>query len=784
MNKKSLFAVLSFLLIILLTYLSFNLLMPSSKTGVPASDTEFSIDRALSHLEIISEKPHFVGSEAHSEVRDYLLTQLELLGLEEVHVQEGFTLNKNWNVLSKPKNILGKIKGSQPGKALVLLAHYDSAPHTGSYGASDAGSGVVAILESVRAYLASGEVPKNDVIILFSDAEEIGLVGARLFVEEHPWAKDVGLVVNFEARGSGGPSNMIVETNGGNSRLIEEFSLANPQYPVATSLMYSIYKMLPNDTDSTVFREEGDIDSFFFAFIDDHYDYHTANDTFENLDRNTLQHQGSYAMAMLSHFADADLQNLKATSDSVYFNFPILNVVSYPFSWITPMLILAFIVFFGIIIVGIAKKNLQINAIFKGFIPFLISLVLSLLLSAGLLSIIAAIYPQYKEILHQFPYNAHLYIAVFALLTLAICFWTYSIFTKREGKANLMVAPLFFWLLIHTAIAIYLKGAAYFIFPTFLALLAFLLMIRDHKSNVLVMTLLSVPAIFILVPLVQFFPVGLGLSMVIFSVVFTVLIFGLLLPVFLYYNGKRILSFLFLLCSIGFFIAAHTKSEFVDGREKPNSLVYFLDIDTSTAYWATYDHVLDDWTKIFLGKTPNPPGEDLENVAASKYGNAYTFATKTDIRPVPQPDFVIEKDTLIGDKRHIAFNYIPRRTVNRISVYSNFKEMLSGFHFNGEAILDPEAEEGSSGIQSSAALIDYYVTDGDSLAVEFIANTEQEIQFTFQEMSLDLLSNPLFKVPERPSFMIPKPFVTNDAVIVQKEFTIPAYQPSQTENEQ
>jgi hypothetical protein len=28
--------------------------------------------------------------------------------------------------------------------------------------------------------------------------------------------------------------------------------------------------MLPNDTDSTIFREDGDIESMFFAFIDDH----------------------------------------------------------------------------------------------------------------------------------------------------------------------------------------------------------------------------------------------------------------------------------------------------------------------------------------------------------------------------------------------------------------------------------------------------------------------------------------------------------------------------------
>lgn len=72
-------------------------------------------------------------------------------------------------------------------------------------------------------------------------------------------AKNVGLVLNFEARGSGGPSYMLVETNQGNAKLIKAFNEASPPFPVANSMMYSIYKMLPNDTDLTVFREEGHI---------------------------------------------------------------------------------------------------------------------------------------------------------------------------------------------------------------------------------------------------------------------------------------------------------------------------------------------------------------------------------------------------------------------------------------------------------------------------------------------------------------------------------------------
>ena len=111
-------------------------------------------------------------------------------------------VNKKWRAATNNKNILARIKGSENGKALLLLSHYDSNPHS-SLGASDAGSGVVVILEGVRAFLAKKEIPKNDIIICISDAEELGLLGANAFVNHHPWAKEVGLVLNFEARGSG-----------------------------------------------------------------------------------------------------------------------------------------------------------------------------------------------------------------------------------------------------------------------------------------------------------------------------------------------------------------------------------------------------------------------------------------------------------------------------------------------------------------------------------------------------------------------------------------------------
>ena len=263
---KNLQSLASLFLIAGLVYYSFYSLMPQEGSPSSVSETKFSTERALIPLKEITKAPHYIGTTEHTRVREYLIGQLEELGLE-TEVQEGFVINPKWKSLDKPKNIIAQIKGSENGKSLLLLSHYDSAL-TPSYGASDAGSGVVTILETLRAYKASGKKPKNDIIVLFTDAEEVGLDGARLFVKNHPWAKNVGIALNFEARGSGGPSNMIVETNGGNKNLIKAFMEADVTFPVASSLMYSIYKMLPNDTDSTVLREGADIDGFFFAFID------------------------------------------------------------------------------------------------------------------------------------------------------------------------------------------------------------------------------------------------------------------------------------------------------------------------------------------------------------------------------------------------------------------------------------------------------------------------------------------------------------------------------------
>lgn len=374
--------IVSMLIILGVIYWSFTDLKPTLKTTGSISETEFSIDNALNHLKNISKDAHYVGSKEHKKVQNYIVSELQKMGFE-TEIQTQTAINKKWFAATTAENIIAKLKGTDSGKALMLLTHYDSNPHS-SLGASDAGSGVVTILEGLRAFLAKDEPHKNDIIVLISDAEELGLLGAKAFVDEHSWTKDIGLVLNFEARGSGGPSYMLMETNGKNSKLLAEFLATKPNFPAANSLMYSIYKKLPNDTDLTVFREEANVNGFNFAFIGDHFDYHTAQDSYERLDKETLLHQADYFTTSLNYFSNSDVTDLNSTEDFVYVNFPFVKLITYPFSWVFPMVVLCGILFLVLLFFGISLHKIDVKGILKGFIPFLVSLILCGGISFGL----------------------------------------------------------------------------------------------------------------------------------------------------------------------------------------------------------------------------------------------------------------------------------------------------------------------------------------------------------------------------------------------------------------
>jgi len=761
--KKSYSSVLSLLFLLGILGFVFFTMMPKSiyNDDVPLSD--FSTTRALEQVKNISQKPHFVGSENHDVIANYLVEELQNMGLE-TSIQEGFAFS-DWGTLTQCKNILARIKGSNSNKALLLLTHYDSAPHSYSKGASDAGSGVATILESVRAFTYNKKQHKNDIIILFSDAEELGLNGAALFVTQHHWAKEVGLVLNFEARGSSGPSYMLMETNGGNASLVKEFAAAKVKYPVSNSLMYSVYKMLPNDTDLTVFREQGNIQGYNFAFIDGHYNYHTAQDDINHLSKNSLAHQGKYLMPLLDYFSNSDLNSTQTTEDEVYFSIP-FAFISYPFGWVLPMVIIAFGLLLFLMFIGLGKLVLSFPEIAKGFIPFLGSLIVSGLTTFLGWKLLLIIYPQYNDLLNGFTYNGHDYIAAFTLLTLSICFAFYQIFSVKKLTINHYVAPLFLWIVINGLLAFFLKGTGFLIIPAFAGLLMLASYVLTQKSKWIFNLLLSIPTLLIIVPFIQMFPIGLGLKVLFGSAILTVFAFGLLLPVFGSFRRKGILSAILLVLAIGFFAKAHYYSGYELGKAKSNSLVYILDADKNKAIWATYDTNLDQWTKNYLGQNPKNANELNQNSLSSKYNSGFTFAADAPLKTLPKPTIEFLKDTVAADIHYLKIKITPNRKVNRYDIFANEDVVVNNLKANGLTLL---GQKGTKYERKGKKLLSYYVVNQIPLEIQFNFAASSVLDLYLMESSFDLMNNPQFSMAKRADWMMPTPYVLNDAVIIKQE---------------
>ncbi len=306
------------LIISLLSYFANQWLgtMPLVKP-VSAAATEFSAERAMLVLEeLLSEGvPHPVGSAENRRVKLRILNWLARHDIE-ASVQETWGCSTQHNSCAWVENIIALIPGKQvPGQndasIVALMAHYDSVPP--APGAGDNGAGLATVMEVGRMLKEEGPF-NNPILLLITDAEEVGLLGAEAFFAEHPLAKKIGVIINLEGSGTTGPSRLL-RTAMQNASLIKTYS-RGAGYAEGASLINEIFKRMPNDTDFSVsFR--ADIPGIDFAFAGERNHYHTANDNSQNLDLRTLQHHGENLLPVARGLARMDLQDLEQ-SDLVY----------------------------------------------------------------------------------------------------------------------------------------------------------------------------------------------------------------------------------------------------------------------------------------------------------------------------------------------------------------------------------------------------------------------------------------------------------------------------------
>ena len=293
----------------------------------------FSAARAMVDIGVIARAPHPTGSVEDARVRAYLAQRLKALAFSVEFEAAPLTAPSRrrlalWRAPVQPDAVAVNVVGLLPGRdrsapAVLLMAHHDTV--AGSPGAADDSAGVAAILEAARAVRA-GRPPRRDLIVMFTDAEELHSDGAAAFFRDQPLARRIGVAVNLEARGGGGRALMF-ETGPGDGPMVGLFARAVAS-PSANSTAVLVYRLLPNITDFSIPKAAGTA-GFNFAFLGRPELYHAAQATPAAIDAGSVQHIGAQTLDLTRALVDAPVLPAKGP-DAVFSDLFGLGVVAYP----------------------------------------------------------------------------------------------------------------------------------------------------------------------------------------------------------------------------------------------------------------------------------------------------------------------------------------------------------------------------------------------------------------------------------------------------------------------
>ena len=745
--------------------------LPSPPPGEGPAD--FSLDQARNHVSALAQAPRPVGSSAHRVARDYLLDQLQGMGLDP-HRQSLPSARSRWGEtrVAMVENVVARIVGSEGGPAVLLMAHYDTRPTTP--GAGDDASGVATILETARTLLA-GPPPRRDVILLFTDAEELGLLGARAFVEEHPWRADVGLVFNFEGRGRGGPVFMF-ETGPDNARLIGSMAEL-VERPVASSLAADIYRQMPNDTDFSPFRDRG-IPGLNFAFIEGMAAYHTALDTAEHLDPRSLAHHGAYAVPLTRHWADQGAEAFSARGDAVFFELWGGQLLVYPRSWAGPLAVLAWIFLALLLIWAARRRRFRLARVGVG-----LAMTTAALIVGGLTARIGWFLVRFWTDLEEAPYGipfAHETIGVgLLLLALAAAAKVLAFGRRWAEPAELALGAGVAWAILAIPVTAVMPGASYIlIWPLVVWLLAMEMSLRGKdgppslRRLVVFSAVGGLGAILLVVPLVKFIHVSLTVHLVELSAVVAILVLALYTPALLAL-GRRLRWACLAAAAVALVLvvgtAAFTAAD--AGHPDVRHLGYHLDADHGEASWWSFDDELHPWVREAMkraqgpGRAPFALGDDLDAWSAP--------AEPVDLEP---PWATLVRDHWSDGRRTTQLQVASRRgaPVVRLAIAMG-GATEGGGGFSPSAIQVRERRFMIPADAHPAAGERYRITlygvPSVGLGLEIESSTREPLEILLSDQSWGLPAA-IGLVP-MPAGLIPTPSWTTDATLVSSRFVVP-----------
>lgn len=588
----------------------------------------FSAERALVDLRMIAAEPHPIGSPRNQVVRAYLLDQIRALGLEPELQRTQIVSSFGTHTIAAVENVLVRVAGQAGGlgkPALLLSGHYDSIAVTS--GAADCGGCAATVLEALRAVVA-GPPLQNDVIFLFTDGEEVGVLGARAFMEQHSWASDVAMSIVFEGYGPQGASLLYVADPDGGWALDQ--ALDNAQRPLAYSFLHGVMWSLANNTGSDLdaFLESGAPGiALINLSLEGAVAYHSMDDALANYQPGTLQSHGTWAMDLVQHFGNADLRAREPVANPVYFALAPGLTLRYPARYALPLALAAVALYATSLVTGMRRRRLGLRGVAAGAGILLVSIVVAILVVTlawwGL---------RWLNVhLHDYRvggwYGVTWYTAGFCALACAVVATGWWLL-RRMRPADLFAGALMVWAILTI---IYARGGAAFsyafVWPLIVASLLLLVWNLDKwpaagwRTLLLAMLplvaslLLMGPIVYVLGMYAGRIEATMGFPAAALPTLFVVLVMTMAIPVgsvLLQGRYGRLAAGALVLCAI-FLMFGCLRSMPSPARPAANTIVYLLDADKSEARWIAVNDSrmgrgtrgqLDEWTRQFLGATP------------------------------------------------------------------------------------------------------------------------------------------------------------------------------------
>ncbi|MFD9942027.1 M20/M25/M40 family metallo-hydrolase [Nonomuraea sp. NPDC059023] len=594
--------------------------------------TAFSAARAFEDVRVIAKAPHPTGSAANDRVRDHLVARLKDNGFD-TRVQEGVGVLPLDYTGSTPVGRVRNIVATRPGTAstgrIVLAAHYDSVP--GAPGAADDGAGTAAVLEVARTLPPN---LRNDVVVLLTDAEEAGLLGAEAFARQNRFDGPV-VVLNHEARGVRGTVQMFRSSGG----LIDVYGTAAP-HPAADSAFASLMGLLPNNTDFHVFDQARwmGLDS---AFVGGGAYYHTPLDDPAHLDRGSLQQMGDNALAVAAALGSKDLGTLESAGEQVFFTVP-GALVRYP-GWLElPIAALALVMALAVVFVVRRRGLVSWPRALAGLGVSLVTVVLAGAWGYALWPLLGALRPGYTTMFTGDPYRPWLYWAALLVVTAAIVLVCASLF-RRRSDGPVLAGPACGGLLLVASLgmlsALLLPGGSHvFAWPALFAALGWLVSLTVPRGGIVALTAGLAPAAVMLGgTALTSLDIGLGIGGMLSAPHFALLLL-LMLPVVERPPGRTVWVVL-PVAAVALIAAGLYADRFDPAHPRQEHVSYAIDTGTGEARWG------------------RPGGGGADGVRF--FGEEDMTTSRAPAAPLRAPGLTVLKDTTSGDVRTMALRLTP-----------------------------------------------------------------------------------------------------------------------------